>query len=314
MSTYNETESNIRESVESILSQTLSEFELIVVNDNPIRTEIKSIFDSYDDSRIHFYQNPLNIGLAMSMNKAAKMAKSNIFVRMDADDIAQPTRLEKQYQTIRDNTYDFIFSDYSYIDEQSVLIEDISEHQYYTSEELSKVLARVNVIHHPTVMFTRAIFEKVGGYRDFPCSQDADLWFRMQEVGCRFYMINEKLLLYRVNSNSVSNTRWYQQQLTCNYIYDLSIERLQNGGKDSFSIVSYNKYLQRWGLGDFNKEKKLRRDYELLSKANKYITQGYTISGLSIRIWVFLTSVYMRKHILQVKKKASLLKNKNNRK
>ena len=309
MSTYNETESDIRESVESMLRQTFTDYEMIVVNDNPKREDVKAILDSYNDSRIIFYQNPTNIGLAMSMNKAAEIAKAHIYARMDADDIAETTRLEKEYELLKTGKYDFIFTDYNYIDEKSQLITEKTEHTLYKPEELSNVLARVNVIHHPTVMFTKAIFDKVGGYRNFPCSQDADLWFRMQEAACRFYMIPEKLLRYRINTNSVSNKRWYQQQLTCNYIYDLSIERLESNGKDSYSLEGYNAYLQKWGCGKPEMEAKLRKAYSYLSKAIKLRTEGKFVEPLLLRIWVFISSPYMRMHTLNIKRKEKLLKN-----
>ena len=308
MSTYRETESDIREAVESILDQTFSEFEFIIINDDPTRLVIKEILDSYSDNRIRLYQNHSNIGLAMSMNMAAELAQTNIFARMDADDIAQPNRLEEQFKIISQGNYDFVFSDYDYIDEKSQIIENKHNNPYYTSDELNKVLARVNVIHHPTVMFTKAIFEKVGGYRNFPCSQDVDLWFRMNEADCRFYMIKEKLLHYRINPNSVSNKRWFQQQITCNYIYDLSIERLINNGKDSFSLDAYNKYLLKCGLGNSNKEYKLRKDYSLLHKASLLKKDGNKVNSFIVRMWVFLASSYMRRHIIQVKRKDLLLK------
>lgn len=310
MSTYGETESHIREAVESLLCQSFSEYELIVINDNPNRTDIKSILDSYGDSRIRFYQNSSNIGLAMSMNKAARMALTDIFARMDADDIALPQRIEKQYKEIQKGFFDFVFSDFNYIDEKSNLVEGRIEHPYYSPEELNFILTKDNVIHHPTVMFTRSIFEKVGGYRDFPCSQDADLWFRMHEAGCRFLMLKDKLLQYRINSNSISNKRWFQQQLTCNYIFDLSIERLKRNGNDSFSQENYSIYLSKWDVGNPQKASKLRRDYRLLSRAAKCKFKGRKIYALFIRLWVFISSRYMRNHILQVKRKTYLLKRK----
>lgn len=309
MSIFNETESNIRESVESMLCQSFSDFEIIVINDNPNRSDVSRILNSYNDTRIRLYHNTTNIGLAMCMNKAAQIARSKIYARMDADDIAEPCRLEKQYQVIQSGQYDFVFSDYSYIDERSNLIEGLATHQYYSPTKLNEIIAIVNIIHHPTVMFTKSIFEKAGMYRNFPCSQDADLWFRMQEIGCRFYMINKSLLRYRINPNSVSNKRWFQQQLTCNYIYDLSIERLKNKGKDSYSTDNYNDYLKHNGLGNKHKENELKRAYEILSIANNYKSRGNLIYSSLLRIWVFMTSEYMRKHIIRVKKKEILLKN-----
>ena len=312
MSIYNETAKQICEAVESLLSQTYQNFELIVINDNPNRNDVKEILASYKDTRIRLYQNETNLGLAMSMNKAAELSSSEVefFARMDADDIAEPNRLEKSYTVLSSWQYDLVFSDYSYIDEKSNEIHNRDPHTIYTSEELTMALGIKNVIHHPTVMFTRSIFEKVGGYRDFPCSQDADLWFRMYEAGCRFKMLPDKLLKYRINSNSVSNKKWYQQQLTCSYIYDLSIERLKNHGEDSFSSESYHEYLRKWGVCDKKKEAELRYAYHCLEKANVLGREGHKLQSFVLRLWVFIISSFMRRHILNVKRKRLLLRQK----
>lgn len=311
MSTYNETESDIRESVESMLRQTFTDYEMIVVNDNPKREDVKAILDSYNDSRIIFYQNPTNIGLAMSMNKAAELAskETNIFARMDSDDIAEPTRLQKNYDVITSGDYDFVCSRYSYIDEKSVNIRKNDKQVYYKPELLHHAISLdPSIVHHPTVMFTREIFEKTGGYRDFPCSQDADLWLRMAENGCRFYMIDEELVRYRINPNSVSNKKWFQQQLTCNYIFELSMERIRKNGHDSYSIDNYKVYLKEHGAGDITAENRLRNTYKKLGLAQQYRNEGKLLIALFLRITAFVESPLMRKHYIQLKKKSSIIK------
>ena len=305
MSVYNEPESQIRESLNSLFRQSFQDFELIIVSDNPHRLDVRDILNSYNDNRIIFYQNPQNVGLAMSMNKAAELAHTGIYVRMDADDIAEPGRLETDLFYLQKG-YDVVFSAYTYIDESSNLI-TTKETPVYSNERIAmSVMLDPSIIHHPTTMFTRVIFERAGGYRDFPCSQDSDLWMRMAESGAKFYYIPEKLLRYRINSQSVSRKRWYKQQLTCNYIFDLSMERLQKGN-DSFSVEGYNGYLQKWKVNDQEAEDNLRKCYQRLSDASLLADKGHRVKSIMLKILVFIKSPLMRKHYLSLQKKKRLL-------
>lgn len=309
MSVYNETGKMIRESIMSILSQSFSDFEIIVVCDNPDRrSEMKAFFDAFSDKRITFISNDINKGLALSMNIAFKYAKANLIARMDADDIAELDRFQKQLRLLDNGQYDLVFSRYSFIDEESRLLDGFEEQDYYNSDVLSRTVSvNPHIIHHPTVMFTREIFEKVGGYRDFPCSQDADLWLRMQEAGCRFVMLPDKLLRYRINPRSVSSKRWCQQQLTIHYIMNLSLERLQKG-KDSYSIEGYNRYLSEKGCNNEKKATVLRDCEEILTKASKYRNKGNILQSFLLRIYVFLKSKQLRDYYLCVLKKKRLMR------
>ena len=304
MSVYNESEKLLRESLESILSQTYTNFELIIVCDNPSRKdEIEEVLNTYNDSRIKYIVNQSNKGLAMSLNVAFKEAVADIIARMDADDIAENNRFEKQIKCFESHQYDLVFSRYSYIDEQSRVLSHYNEQTFFQPEKLRKKIAvDPNIIHHPTVMFTRDIFEKVGGYRDFPCSQDADLWLRMQESGCRFLMLPEKLLRYRINTNSVSSKRWFQQQLTIHYIMKLSLERLETG-RDSYSKDNYQNYLKRMRVYDVARANALHLSQKKLSAAARYKTEGKNLRAFILRSYVFLTSRYLRDYYLVVMEK-----------
>ena len=298
MSTFNEPERFIRESVDSILAQTFSNFELIVVNDNPGRTDVKKILESYNDPRVVFIQNEQNLGLAMSMNKAAAVAKADILVRMDADDVAEKERLSLQYKILTTKDCDFVYSSYIRINEDSNVVSPFKHSlgdEFGTNVSL-KVALNPSCIHHPTVMMTRAVFEKVGGYRDFPCAQDADLWLRLQEVGCRFYKIDRPLIRYRINSQSVSKKKWFKQRLTWYYIFNLSIERLRHDGQDSYSLANYNQMLKKQGINNPKKEERLRVSYNYLQKA--LVLNG--TKRLYYRMLAFLSHPILRRHLLNV--------------
>lgn len=305
MSVFNETESQIRESVESILQQTFQDFEVIIVNDNPNRNDVEGILNSYNDKRIIFSQNSQNIGLALSMNKAAELSHSDILARMDADDIAEPQRLESEIKYIQEG-YDMVFSGYTFIDENSNPLTNQTAPEYSNVNIEKKIMLDPSIIHHPTTLFKRSIFKITGGYRNFPCSQDSDLWLRMAEAGARFYYVSDKLLRYRINSQSVSNKRWYKQQLTCNYIFDLSLERLKKG-KDSFSTEGYNKYLEDWRINDVSAEENLRNCYKLLSESSFQSAKGNLVKAFFLRVRVFLSSSLLRKHYLSLQKKKRMI-------
>lgn len=242
MSVYNEEFSQISLAVDSILNQTFSNLELIIVNDNPKNEEMKEYLDELKnkDKRIIIHHNEKNVGLAMSMNTAARLAKGDIFARMDADDISDITRFEKEYELIKSGKYDVVATGFHYIDENGKKLN--RNIRYYSDKGINKLLPHGNTLHHPTIMFTKEIFDRAGAYRDFPCAQDYDLWLRMYDNDAKIHMIHEDLFAYRVRGKSISGSRKMKQLATMMYMRELYKERKKNG-KDSFSNKNYNDYL-----------------------------------------------------------------------
>lgn len=300
MSIYNEPEKFICEAVTSILKQSHNNFEFIIIDDNPIRNDVKGILDSFNDNRIIYYKNIENIGLARSMNFAIEHSTTDIFVRMDADDIAEPNRIEIELNTILRDNSDFVFSGFYRINENGdILNKDILSDLTSSNFILKRILIKPSIIHHPTVMFKRDVFEKIGGYRDFPCTQDADLWLRMAENSIKFSYIPQPLLRYRSNPNSVSIRKKFKQQLTVHYINKLSIERLLYG-KDSFSRDNYNSFLDKNGFNNVKTEKHFLKSIAQLKTAQNSGILKYII----IRFNVFITCKLLRENyfILTIKK------------
>lgn len=296
MSVYNEDEDEIQQAVESIINQTYNNLEIIIVNDNPEDISKKRILDKIKrmDERIIIVDNEKNIGLAMSMNKAFTISTGNIIARMDSDDISFTDRFEKELTEIS-NGNDLVCTRFEFIDEENNVLQ--KESNYYSYKSFSKLLPYSNIIHHPTVMFTRRIFEKVNGYRNFPCSQDYDLWLRMMENGATFKMIDDKLLKYRVRSNSISNSNTMKQILTLNYIRKLYNKR-KYYHKDNFNEEDYNNYLKSNGLGNkkiesnYYKYKKIEEQSIVNIKEKKYI------SGIIGLIKTLLGCKYIRNNCI----------------
>ncbi|MCR0265381.1 glycosyltransferase [[Clostridium] innocuum] len=243
MSVYNETFDEISASLNSIINQTYADIEIIIVVDNPSKSdEYKFIFDGYLQNyhNIIVLYNKKNIGLAMSMNKAFQKSTGVYIARMDADDIAFQKRIEKEVMVVEEGIYDFVCTGYIFINEEGNHIP--GDYIHYSPDEIKRILFTTNCIHHPTVLMKRDIFEKVGGYRDFPCSQDYDLWLRLLEENCKFYMIDEPLLKYRKRSLSTTNRKRFLQACTLFYISKLCYTRLQYK-YDNYSKTNYKEFI-----------------------------------------------------------------------
>ena len=271
MSVYNETEEDIIKSIESIKNQTFSDFEFLIIIDDPQRESLKSALESMD-SRIRVYVNEENIGLALSMNKAASLSAGKYLARMDADDISLIERFEKEVCILDSNRFDFVCTGYTLINEDDIEIGVFSPH--YSDEEVVKLLPYDNTIHHPTVMFSKRVFDKVGGYRNFPCSQDYDLWLRMVEHGVKVHYIDEVLFKYRIRQQSISEKNKVKQITTWWYIQELYRQRKKEGN-DSFSVDNYNEYLLKQKVYDKKycqdaaKARRLKTKVDVMKKSSK---------------------------------------------
>ena len=95
---YNTPKDHLRETIDSILNQTFTDFEYIILNDSPDNTELDEIVASYTDSRIRYYRNKKNIGLEESTNKLLDLAKGEYVAVFDHDDISLPDRLKKEVE------------------------------------------------------------------------------------------------------------------------------------------------------------------------------------------------------------------------
>src|SRR5690625_5021214 len=243
MSVYNESLDELKQSVNSILHQTFKDFEFIIINDYPKRKDIREFLEKLErlDERVIIIYNDENIGLALSLNKGIEKAKSPYIARMDADDISHKDRISIQYKTIINNEYDLICTNYEFINAKSKVLNRGAK--LYTSKEISDKLPFANVIHHPTVMLKKETLEKMGGYRNFDCAQDYDLWLRMLESNKTFYMLPDKLLKYRIRDSSVSVSKRVEQTYTLIYIRDLYIQRMKKG-IDNYTYNNYKTYLE----------------------------------------------------------------------
>ena len=259
MSFYNEKEEEIIKSISSIISQTFKKWELILVCDNPTRKDFVLYLKKkyFLEKRIKIIENEKNIGLALSMNKALSFSKGEYIARMDSDDICMKKRLEEQLKYMKKNKVDLCCSDFNFIDENDCIL--TLKARSYENSELRRLLPYENTIHHPTVMIKKNILVECGGYRNFPCAQDYDLWLRLWEKNITMGIIKKPLIQYRIRNNSISQAKKLQQLYTIWYIQKCFNLRLK-GKKDIFTLQNYSEYLNRGKVFDIKFREKFEQD------------------------------------------------------
>lgn len=171
-------ESFLKEAVKSILDQTFKNFEFLVLNDGSTDNSLK-IIKSFKDKRIKIFQNKKRQGLARGLNFLIKKAKGEYIARMDGDDISLPGRLRDQVGFLEKNPQIVLVGSWAKIINEKG--EVIGEFKYPTRyAAIRKIILSNNPFIHPSVMFRKKIFKKLGGYDEkLFYSQDYDLFLRL---------------------------------------------------------------------------------------------------------------------------------------
>ena len=200
MAVYNG-EETLTEAIESILSQTLIEFEFIIVDDaSTDHTEL--IIKSYDDPRIRYVKNNKNKYLGPSLNEGIKIANGKYIVRMDADDISYCNRLMMQYEFMEANPSIGIAGSWADI---FGLISGELIYETNNFEIKLKLLFECHILH-PSIIIRKSLIDNNKLFYDpvLQHSEDYDLFVRAFKL-TDFANINQKLINYR--STITSETR-----------------------------------------------------------------------------------------------------------
>lgn len=198
----------LRPAIDSILRQTFSDFELIIINDGSVDATEK-IIQSYDDSRIRYVKNEYNLKLIKTLNKGLTLATGKYISRMDADDIADKYLFEKQIAAISaDTSIDIVNISTYELREDGKAYRLSAQVLDFMPKTLKYVEMFENKITHPGIM-VKADLMKQFKYKDDGSVvnfEDVDLWIRMLSHGCKCVTIKDRLLYYRINNSSITRT------------------------------------------------------------------------------------------------------------
>ncbi|RLG25472.1 hypothetical protein DRN85_05850 [Methanosarcinales archaeon] len=207
MSVYN-AEKYLRESIESILNQSFTDFEFIVVDDGSTDNS-PELIKGYEDARIRVISNEENIGLTESLNEAIKAASGEYIARQDADDVSLQNRFEEQLKYLDNHPNVALLGTSVYlVDENGEMMG-----KRIASPSPKKSLFRCNRFYHGSLMFRKSTTNELGAYNPlFKYSQDYELILRISQ---KYDVRNLKSPLYkmRFHSSSISSTKIEEQQI-----------------------------------------------------------------------------------------------------
>lgn len=206
MSVYREPMDWLEQSIDSILHQSFTDFEFIIVIDDPQNQDAINFVQqkANEDNRIIILKNEVNLGLTKSLNRGLKVAKGKYIARMDADDVSYLDRFEKQYSFMEANPNVILLgTGVRYIDENGKPIKVI----IYQSDN-DKVKSRMlfnSGFSHPSIMIRRSTLVKndVWYDEDYRQTQDYRLYETLYDLG-DFANLPEILVDYRISKTQIS--------------------------------------------------------------------------------------------------------------
>lgn len=201
MPIYN-SEKYLAKAIDSILTQTYSNFELIIVDDGST-DQSGVIIKRYNDSRIQIIRHKTNEGVSASRNEAAAAAKGSYIAMHDADDISLPGRFDKQVKYLEQNLdIGVLGSSLKAIDEDDNFLYFINLLTNPDDLKLAEIFS--NQIAQSSAMIRREIFKKSGGFNtQMTHAEDTDLWRRVSHY-CQIANLKEPLCIYRVHPAGAS--------------------------------------------------------------------------------------------------------------
>lgn len=195
---------HLSEAINSILRQSFKDFEFLIVDDGS-NQETKEFLADYaaKDARIIIITNPTNIGVGNSLNKGLEQASGRYVARHDADDVAHPERLAKQFAYMEAHPSIVLScTTVNHIDMQG---QNIGGYPVSTDSDLLEAELLLNSrLCHPSLMFRTKEIRDNGGYPVTKSAQDYLLYLKSLKAGFKFGGIDEPLVDYRINTESIT--------------------------------------------------------------------------------------------------------------
>ena len=201
---YREKPAYLRQSMESILHQTVPTDNFVLVCDGPLNPELDAVIAQMQQAFgpvLYVLRLPQNGGLGKALNAGIQHCRNELVARMDSDDISRPERCEKQLQ---------VFSAHPEYSLVSGIVEefDTDIHHVTASRVVPEKQADIlefakkrNPFNHPCIMYKKSAVQAAGGYQDFYLLEDYFLWIRMLQKGFKGYNIQEPLLWMRAGND-----------------------------------------------------------------------------------------------------------------
>lgn len=193
------------ESISSILSQTFTDFEFIIINDGSKDNSLSVILNfASQDERI-IVVNRENKGLVYSLNEGLALARGQYIARMDADDISSISRFENQINKMQSENGDICGCHFTLISESNKILNTFISP--ISVESIYCFLTVTNPFAHGSVIFRKKFIDENNLMYQDKKAEDHHLWVDFYENGAKFISVNDFLFSYRVHKESISRSK-----------------------------------------------------------------------------------------------------------
>lgn len=276
----------IRLSIESILSQTYKEFELLIINDCSTDNSLETI-KSFNDRRIVVHSNEVNIGQTKSLNVGLRLAKGKYIAVNDADDLSLPNRIEKQLSFISSHPEFVVVGSSSFIMDRSGRLKRTFNKPVDLQEILLWILSDTPIIHGSVIM-NREIILANGGYNEeFRICQDYELWSSLIRKGFQVANLPDRLVVIRHYMSSISFKEKDAQMLENGKIMCANVKALTNFTVSLEDAIRQRLFFaapDRLSIADFEKANELfLKEYSNLNN-NFNINQNLILNNLKKKL------------------------------
>lgn len=203
MPVYN-SEAFVKEAIESILNQTCQQIELIIINDGST-DKSDLIIKGFDDRRIRYVNNRINKGIVSTINEGLLLSRGKYIARMDADDIALPTRLAKQVDFLETHPDVKLCGTTAIaINKNGKQVVKLNRPVKYNEIKAFNLFR--NAFIHPTILADADLIKKIGFTEDYKYAED---YFTFSQFTMNYKVANlkEPLILYRLHDESITATK-----------------------------------------------------------------------------------------------------------
>lgn len=192
----------LKESIQSMLEQTVPPTEFVLICDGPLTEELDQVIDQFEKKEAGLFQIvrlPVNGGLGESLKTGIGYCTNELIARMDSDDIAKPDRCEKQLKIFAEKDVDIVSG--TVLEFEGDLNNILSRKELpITEKEILAYAKKRNPFNHPCVMYKKAAVIDAGNYQHCPWFEDYYLWARMLHNGSQGYNIEEPVLYMRAGA------------------------------------------------------------------------------------------------------------------
>ena len=285
-------EKYLREAIDSVLAQTYTNFELLLINDGSTDSS-KDIILSYSDPRIRYIENEQNLKLIATLNKGIDLAKGDYIARMDADDVCMPNRLLTQLRFMQKHPQiDMCGSWALRINSAGQITGKIKN--IHTPGLLSCVTFFTCPFVHPVTFFKSEVLKNNLYSIEALHTEDTELWNRLRQRGYRFANIRKYLLKYRWHSENISgqNDDFVLQQkkkIYKPYLEDFFGREVSEEELDlhflSFRLFHFGERISQIMVSSLIDEKKWLENFSNQNKSKKWFGQS-DIDALLYSRWL----------------------------